>query len=210
MPIPSGSRATLAVSVGGAGLAAALLALIPDRGVHLAAEPPAVATPAPAETRHAESHGRYAASRLRLAQADLAKAEDLAQAVPGQVTERELANLRRRVEGLEQHVGVTMRVPHGNSPALARAAAATAVQQADDDLFKAKAASRRQKAAVSPLELARLQAAADLARARRELWDDPSFLDSPLQMMQMQIDQLSDDLFELTHRVDNSPALDRR
>jgi hypothetical protein len=29
-------------------------------------------------------------------------------------------------------------------------------------------------------------------------------------MMQMQIDQLSDDLFELAHRVDNSPALDRR
>jgi hypothetical protein len=86
----------------------------------------------------------------------------------------------------------------------------TAVRQAEDELATARSANMRQPGTVSQTTLRQLEAAAELAQARLAVWNDPSFLDSPLQVMQMQIDQLADEVFDLVHRVDNRFLQDRR
>ena len=173
-------------------------------------EPSLAATPSPAERAHSELHVRYAEARLRLAKANLEKAEDLARKVPRQVHDVELASLRRRVEVLERHVTVTKEQPHGNGFGLAQAAAKTAVKQAEDELAAVQAANARQPGAVSAATLRQLAAALELAEVRLAIWDDPSFLDSPLQVMQMQIDQLADEVFELIQCLNNRFSVDRR
>ena len=168
------------------------------------------ATPSPLEQAHADLHARYAEARLRLARAHLAKAEHLASTVTHQANDLELASLRRRVAVLESHIVTTRNRPHGNGFALAKAAAETAVHQAEQELAAARAANDRRGGTVSAETIAQLEAAADLAKARLAISADPSFLDSPLQLMQMQIDQLADDVFELIQRVDNRFSVDRR
>jgi hypothetical protein len=85
-----------------------------------------------------------------------------------------------------------------------------AVTEADDELALARAANSHQSDAVSARAMQQLAARADVAHARLTLWEDPAFLQSPLQVMQMQIDQLADQVLELTHRADNAPPIDRR
>lgn len=167
-------------------------------------------TPSPAEQAHADLHARYAEARLRLARANLAKAEHLATTAPRQVNDLELASLRRRVTVLERHAAATRERPHGNAFDLAKAAVETAALQAETELAAARAANARRPDTVSAETLAQLDAAAELARARLAIWEDPSFLDSQEQRMQMQIDQLADDVFELIQRTDNRFSVDRR
>lgn len=182
-------------------------------GARLAApvhgEPPS-GTPSPGERAHADLHARYAAARLRLAEANLARAEHLAGSVAGQVNEQDLASLRRRVDVLRQHVATTRERPHENSFQLSQAAAEMAVRQAEQERAAAQAVKARQPGAVSPDEERQLDAAVDLAKVRLEIWNDPAFLDAPLQVMQMQIDQLADDVFELRQRSDTRFLQDRR
>jgi hypothetical protein len=203
----SGLVAAVAVALLGG---AALALRQPPAPTATAAEPSATATPSPAEQTHAALHGRYAEARLRLARANLAKAEDLAGAIPGQVSEPELAGLRRRVALLERHVQATRDRPHDNGFQLSRAAAEAAAEQAAVELEAARAANQRAQGAVSPRAILQLEAALELAEIRRSIWDDPSFLDSPLQVMQMQIDQLTDEVFELILRTDSGLLDDRR
>jgi len=175
-----------------------------------AAEPSATGTPSPAEQAHADLHGRYAEARLRLARANLANAEDLAGTIPGQVSEPELKGLRRRVGILERHVQATRDRPHDNGFLLAKAAADAAAEQAKVELEAARGVNQRVAGTVSPRAILQLEAALDLAEARRSIWADPSFLESPLQVMQMQIDQLTDEVFELVLRTDSGFLDDRR
>lgn len=175
----------------------------------LAADPVA-ATPSPSERIHGELHERYAVARLRLAEATLARAEALARTVPGQVNDLELASLRRRVGILERHVSVARERPHGNGFQLARAAAEAAAQQADDELAVVRSANARQPGTVSAAAIRQLEATVELARVRLAIWNDPSFLESPLQLIQMQLDQLADEVLELINRVDNRFSRDRR
>ena len=49
-----------------------------------------------------------------------------------------------------------------------------------------------------------------IARLRAAIWDDPEFLGSPTDVLQMQIDQLSDQLQDVLHGVENAPTIDRR
>jgi hypothetical protein len=189
---------------------AALALRQPPAYTATAAEPSATGTPSPAEKAHADLHGRYAEARLRLARANLAKAEDLAGAIPGQVSEPELAGLRRRVALLERHVQATRDRPHDNGFLLARAAADASAEQAKVELEAARGVNKRVAGTVSPKSLRQMEAALELAEIRRSIWSDPSFLDSPLQVMQMQIDQLTDEVFELILRTDARVLHDRR
>lgn len=207
------SRSSRLVWIATVGLVAAV-AFVTNRWLtprEATAEQPAIAaTRSPAERAHADLHGRYAEARLRLAQANLTQAEHLAATVPRQVNDLELASLRRRVDVLKRHVTTTREQAHGNGFSLAAMAATTAVHQAEGELAAARAANMRQAGTVSAITLQQLEAAADLAQVRLAIWGDPSFLDSPLQVMQMQIDQLADEVFELIHRVDNQFSIDRR
>jgi|694.fasta_scaffold35813_5 hypothetical protein len=174
------------------------------------AGPPGSGSGPPDERRHAEFHARYAASRLQLAAASLDKARALGRLIPRQVSQRELRSLERGVEVLRAHVDVTQRYPHGNSYTLARCMARAAKLQADEDLVAAHGANERHAGTVSREAMRVLEARAEVAAARLALWEDPAFLEAPLAVMQMQIDQLSDQMLELSQRVDNAPSVDSR
>jgi hypothetical protein len=175
-----------------------------------AADPPGTDAHDTLTQRHRELHVRYAEALLELAMADLEKALELDRMQPGQVAETELRELRSRVDVLRGHVAATRRQPHGNSFDLALAAARVAADLAAHDLHRARAANTHQPDAVSPHTIRQLEARADVARLRLALWEDPAFLQSPLQVVQMQIDQLSDQVLNLMQRVDRALAIDLR
>ncbi len=160
--------------------------------------------------RHAELHARYAEAQLRLAETRLEKAEKINAISPGQVTETDTRALRTRIGLLREQVAETRGQPHGYGFAVQRRAARAAVRLAEQDLAAASAINGRKADAVSPLDMRLLEIRLDIARLRAEVWDDPAFLASPTDVLQMQIDQLADQLQDISHRVDNAPALDRR
>jgi hypothetical protein len=160
--------------------------------------------------RHAALHARYAEARLRFAEARLEKAERLNAASPGLVTETDMRALRSRIALLRDEVAATRDQPHGNTFAAQRRAAHLAVRLAEQDLAEAHAVNGRKPGAVGPLDLRLREIRLDVARLRAEIWDDPAFLASPTDVLQMQIDQLADKVHDLLLIVENSPAIDQR
>lgn len=173
------------------------------------AQPPADSAD-DASWRHAELHGRYVETRLRLAEARLEKAQKLNAISPGQVSETDMRALRTRVGLLRDQVAEARGQPHGYGFAAQRTAARAAVQLAEQEIAAAIAVNGRQADAVSPLDMRILELRLIIARLRAEIWDDPAFLASPADVLQMQVDQLADQLQEVVQRIDNAPSLDRR
>lgn len=68
----------------------------------------------------------------------------------------------------------------------------------------------RNPAAVSDNELQQLETKCEIAQLRLELWADPSFRQSPTDVMQMQIDQLTDFVVDAADSIDGAPAMQRR
>lgn len=191
-------------SVVGGWWAAALVAL----GCALA-QPPAD-QPLESAWRHADLHVRYAMARLTLAEARLRQAEALDARFPGQVSETDLRRLRARIDLLRDEVNETRDQPHGYGFAAQRAAARHAVRRAEEAVAEAVAVNSRQPDVIQPLDLRVRECLLELARLRAEIWDDPAFLASPLDALQMQIDQLSDQLQDVAFEVENAPVLQRR
>lgn len=161
-------------------------------------------------TDHADLHTRYAAARLRLAEARLEKAERLNRKTPGLLTETDMRRLRSRVGVLQGIVEVTRSQPHGHAAALHKAEALATRRIAEEDLAAARAARKRQPSAVSVADLAQLELKAEIAALRVELLRDPTFLESPIDVMQMQIDELTDLIHDSVERIDAAPSIDRR
>lgn len=202
-------RCAAAVGLLGLVVGAGSGAGISEPSAPVSVEPAAPPGSAADERRHSALHGRYARARLQLAEAGLARAEALGRALSHQVPQRELRSLRRTIDILQSHLAVTQRHPHGNSYTLARCMARAAMLQADEDLATARAANERHAGTASPEAIGVLEARAEVAEARLALWEDPAFLDTPLAVMQMQIDQLSDQMLELDQRID-APTVDGR
>lgn len=160
--------------------------------------------------RHAELHARCTEARLRLAETRLEKAEKLNSASPGQVARTDVRWLTARVEQLREHVTATRERPHGYGFESQRASARSAVKLAVEDLAAARAANERRPDAVGPLDIRLLEQRCEIARLRAEIWDDPAFLAEPMEVLQMQIDQLADQMQDVLAKVETSPALDRR
>lgn len=173
------------------------------------AQPPADRSDGPS-WQHAELHARYAEARLRLAEARLEKAEKLNAVSPGQVTETDMRNLRMRIGLLREQVAETRGQPHGYGFAAQRRAARATVQLAEQDLAAAAAVIDRKADAIAPADFRLLQLRLEVARLRADVWDDPAFLASPTDVLQMQIDQLADQVQDMAHSVDSAPAIDRR
>jgi len=161
-------------------------------------------------TDHADLHARYAAARLRLAEARLAKAEQLNGKTPGLLAETDMRRLRSRVTVLRDLIGVAHDQPHGHAAAVQKAVAAAARRIAEEDLAAAKAARQRQPSAVSAADLEQLELKAEITALRVELLEDPRFLESTIDVIQMQIDQLADLVHDSVDRIEAAPAIDRR
>jgi len=160
--------------------------------------------------RHTDQHIRYAEARLRLAETRLQKAEKLNAISPGQVTETDMRSLRTRVDLLREAVAETRDQPHGYGFAAQRSAARAAVRLAEQEFAAATAVNDTRTDALAPFDLRLRRIRLDIARMRAEIWDDPTFLASPNDVLQMQIDQLADQLQDVLLSVDNAPTLDRR
>lgn len=174
------------------------------------AQPAAEPAAGSLDRRHADLHAGCTEARLRLAETRLEKAEKLNAAVPGQVTKTDVRRLRARVGHLRDQVAATREKPHGYGFIAQRAAAHAAVKLAEEDLAEAIAANGRRPDAVSPLDVRILEQRRDIARLRAEIWDDPAFLADPMDVLQMQIDQLADQMQDVLDAIDNAPQLDRR
>ncbi len=192
-----------------AGPALVLLAMGSVLGWALA-QPPSSPSAGSLPERHAALHARYAEARLRFAEARLEKAERLNATSPGLVTETDLRALRARIELLRDELTATRDQPHGNTFAAQRRAAHVAVRLAEQDLAEAHAVNGRQAGAIGAGDLRLREIRLEVARLRAEIWDDPTFLASPTDVLQMQIDQLADKVHDLLLVVENAPAIDRR
>lgn len=173
------------------------------------AEPPA-APPPDGRPADAAIHERYAAARLRLAELHLARAEDLNTKTPGLLTQTDMRRLHNRVALLREQMHATARLPHGNALDTQQAAARLAARIAAEDLRAAQAVRARNPAALSENALQQLEAKAEIAQLRLEIWEDPSFRRSPADVMQMQIDQLTDFVVDAVGSIDAAPTMQRR
>lgn len=158
---------------------------------------------------HADLHARYAMARLHLAEARLEKAERLNAKTPGLLTETDMRRLRSRVAILRDLVAVAHDHPHGHAAAVQRAVAVATHRIAEEDLAAATAARQRQPRAVSAADLKQLELKVEIAALRVELLDDPRFLESTLDVMQMQIDQLADLILDGVDRIETARGIDR-
>lgn len=188
----------------GTSLAAGLLALGWAMG-QLAED-----SPSPASWRHTDLHGRYADARLRFAETRLFKAESLNRERPGEVTEADLRSLRARVELLRADIEETRKRPHGNGFAAQRQAARAAVRLAEHDLRAARAVNQHHADTIRPVDIRLRELRLEIASLRLEIWDDPAFLASSTDVLQMQIDQLVDQLQDVVHDVQDAPTIHRR
>jgi hypothetical protein len=173
------------------------------------AQSPAAPPESPA-WRHAKLHVGYAEARLKLAEAKLEKAKQLNAASPGQVSSTDLRSLASRIDVLRDELADTDGHEHGYGFVAQRRAARAAAVMAEQHLDEGRAIHARRADAVSPIELRIRELRLEIARLRARIWEDPSFLASPTDVLQMQIDQLGDQLQDVLHGVDNAPALDRR
>ena len=76
-------------------------------------------------------------------------------------------------------------------------------------MVSARAARQRQPRAVSAADFKQLEIKAEIAALRVELLDDPRFLESTVDVMQMQIDQLADLILDGVDRIETAPGIDR-
>lgn len=175
-----------------------------------AADPkPPTAEAAPG-TADAGFHVRYAEARMRLAELKLARAEELNRRTPGLLTETDMRRLRNRVDVSRAQLAATREHPHGNAVEIQRVHAKAMVRIAEEELEAAVAVHRRQPTALSENALRQFEVRAEIARLRAELWGDPSFHRSPVDVMQMQIDQLADLVIDAADALDTAPTINRR
>jgi len=173
------------------------------------AEPPAEDVPVAPLPLDAAVHERYAAARLRLAELKVARADELNQVVAGLLTQTDMRRLHNRVVLLRAQLDTTRQRPHGNAVDVQETAARVRVRIATEDLEAARAVRARNPAALSDNQLLQLEVRAEIARLRLEIWADPSFRHSPVDIMQMQIDQLTDFVVDAVDSIDGAPDMQR-
>ena len=185
-----------------------LLAVAGIVGIALA-QPPAAA-PDAAAWRHSKLHGSYAEARLKLAEAKLQKAQQLNALFPGQVSVTDLRSHSTRIDVLRDELADTEGHEHGYGFVAQRRAAEAAVKLAEAQLEESRAINERKPGAVSPIEMEIRARRLEIAKLRTAIWHDRAFLASPIDVLQMQLDQLGDQVQDVLHGVDNAPTLERR
>lgn len=173
------------------------------------AGPPSAEYEPPRQVADASVHERYAAARLRLAELKVARGEDLNRFMPGLLTQTDMRRLRNRVTLLREQIDATRRLPHGNAVDEQEVAARVRLRIATEDLDAARAVRARSSDVVSDNELQQLEVKREVARLRLELWSDNSFRESLVDVMQMQIDQLTDFVMDAVDAIDGAPAMQR-
>lgn len=151
---------------------------------------------------------RYAMARLRLAELDLERALAANRAVPAAVAPRELERLRNHIRLVRRQVEIIRERPRTAARQATIAAAEAGRDNVRADLEAALAANHRVPGAVSDLNVERLRARLELAEIRIALCKNPDYELSILDEMQWNIDQLTDQLIDLRHRIETGGSGD--
>lgn len=190
---------------------AAVVSLLAVAGIlGLALAQPPAAAPDAAAWRHSKLHGSYAEARLKLAEAKLEKAKQLNALFPGQVSVTDMRSLSTRIDVLREELADTQGHEHGYGFVAQRRSAEAAAKLAEAQLDESRSINERKPGAVSPIEMEIRTRRLEIARLRAAIWQDRAFLDSPIDVLQMQLDQLGDQVQDVLHGVDNAPAMERR
>ncbi len=163
------------------------------------------------ELSPAELQIRYAENRLRLAELTLKRAQRANQLSPDAVGPQEVARLTRHVKLTRRQVEIARNRPRTTVKQTNLAAAEVAVANAKSELVAARKANMRtasdaKVAAVTAINIARLEAALAMAEVRLELLRRPSYVPSLIDEMQWHIDQLTNEVIDLRHRLETGAA----
>jgi hypothetical protein len=151
---------------------------------------------------------RYAQARLRLAELDLERAIAANTASRDAVGDREVQRLRTHVEMLRRQVDLARNHPRTAARQAATAAAEAACTDAHADLEAALRANQRVPGTVSDINVERLRAKVEVAEVRVALCKSPEYELSLLAEMEWNIEQLTDEVIDLRHRVETGAKHD--
>ena len=150
---------------------------------------------------------RYAESRQQLAELNLERANQANQLVPNAVGPREVARLTRHVDLTRRQAELARENPRTTVKQTNLAAAEIAVANVRDDLEAARKANERtakdvKLAAVTAVNMRRLEAMLEMAEIHLELLNRPNYVPSLIDEMQWHIDQLTNEVIDLRHQLD--------
>lgn len=164
-------------------------------------------TDAPLDRVHALQL-RCTEARLRVAEIDLQRAAAANQKVPNAIGDREIRRLSNHVAMLRRQVEIAREHPRTAARQASIAAAEIACDEARTDLEAAERANRHSAGSVSDLNLERLRAKVELADIRLELCRNPEYELSLLAELEWNIEQLTDEVIDLRHRIDTAATND--
>lgn len=149
---------------------------------------------------------RYTEARLRVAEIDLERAVAASRKIPHAIGDREVQRLTNHVAMLRRQVEIAREHPRTAARQASIAAAEVACDEARSDLEAAERANRRSAGSVSDINLERLRAKVELADIRLELCRNPEYELSLLAELEWNIEQLTDEVIDLRHRIDTEAA----
>ncbi len=172
-------------------------------------------TPQQEEPADAEAEGalldvqiRYAMARLKLAELDLQRAVTLNKPLANAIGGLEIARLTNHVRLMQRQLEIAQGKPQSSAREVGLAAAELACETAQSDLDAARAANSRTPGAIKDINMQRLETKLEIAEIRLELYRNPSYVPSQIDEMQWHIDQLTEQLIDLRHRVETRSSND--
>lgn len=144
---------------------------------------------------------RLAEARVRLAEYTLERAVEANRVVPGSVGPREIDRLQRNLGLTRRQLEIVRGHPRTTVRETNLAAAETGLAIARGDLEAALRANDRHRDSVSDINVKRLRSRLELAELQLELLRNPGYAPSVIDEMQWHIDQLTDQVIELQHRL---------
>jgi len=151
---------------------------------------------------------RYAMARLKLAELDLQRAVKLNRPMANAIGSLEITRLTNHLRLMQRQLEIAQGKPQSSAREVGLAAAELAVETAQADLDAARAANKRTEGAIKEINVKRLETKLDIAEIRLELYRNPDFIPSPIDEMQWHIDQLTEQLLDLRHRVESRSTND--
>jgi hypothetical protein len=137
---------------------------------------------------------RYALAKLKLAELDLQRAVKLNRPVSNSIGALEITRLTNHVRLMQRQVEIAQGKPQSSAREVALVAAELARETAQADLDAALAANKRTEGAIKEINI--------------KLFRNPTYVPSPIDEMQWHIDQLTEQLIDLRHRLDTRSSND--
>ncbi len=190
-----------------AAVALGLPTAIASRPLH-AADDAAVADASDESDPLNDVRTRYAMARLKLAELDLQRAVKLNRPMANAIGALEITRLTNHLRLMQRQLEIAQGKPQSSAREVGLAAAELAVETAQADLDAARAANKRTEGAIKEINVKRLETKLDIAEIRLELYRNPDFIPSPIDEMQWHIDQLTEQLLDLRHRVESRSTND--